>query len=194
MQRRSGRFTGGHRFQKQRDFGGSGAPLCRKCNNKHFRECKRGSGGCYTCGQMGHRAAQCPQHQQRPHQPPFLPPAPPSKLQDIVVILRLVVEVPLTIRAMPLLILQGSISTLRTLSIREVLCCINHIQPVGLNGTKGDSPSRKRLLLAVQDLQGSLVNRDRDVVFMLIEVVVDDNRIRDVFITCHCKMLRTILI
>ncbi|KAM1683173.1 hypothetical protein ACFXTN_031368 [Malus domestica] len=143
---------------------------------------------------MGHRAAQCPQHQQRPQQPPFPPPAPPSKLQDIVVILRLVVEVPLPIRAMPLLILQGSISTLRTLSIREVLCCINHIQPVGLNGTKGDNPSRERLLLAVQDLQGSLVNRDKDVVFMLTEVVVDDNRIRDVFITCHCKMLRTILI
>ncbi|CAN6685635.1 unnamed protein product [Malus baccata var. baccata] len=63
MQRRGGRFTGGHRFQRQKDFGGSGgsgAPLCRKCNNRHFGECRRGNNGCYTCGQMGHRAAQCP--------------------------------------------------------------------------------------------------------------------------------------
>ncbi|XP_070667697.1 uncharacterized protein [Malus domestica] len=64
MQMRGGRLTGGPRFQRQRDFGGSGgsgAPLCRKCNNRHFEECRRGNNGCFTCGQMGHRAAQCPQ-------------------------------------------------------------------------------------------------------------------------------------
>ncbi|KAM2538626.1 hypothetical protein TB2_024050 [Malus domestica] len=62
--RRGGRFIGGPKFQRQRDFGGvsgSGAPLCRRCNFRHHGECRRsGGGGCYTCGQMGHRAAQCP--------------------------------------------------------------------------------------------------------------------------------------
>ncbi|KAM1034554.1 hypothetical protein PS1_038251 [Malus domestica] len=57
--RRGGRFAGGPRFQRQRDFGGaggSGAPLCRRrCNFRHHGECKRSSGACYTCGQMGHR-------------------------------------------------------------------------------------------------------------------------------------------
>ncbi|KAM1999581.1 hypothetical protein ACFX16_006995 [Malus domestica] len=65
---RGGRFAGGPRFQRHRDFGGaggSGAPLCRRCNFRHHGECRRsGSGGaCYTCGQMGHRAAQCSQSQ-----------------------------------------------------------------------------------------------------------------------------------
>ncbi|KAM1546619.1 hypothetical protein ACFX13_047804 [Malus domestica] len=79
MQKRGGRFTGGPRFQRHRDFGGSGglsAHLCRRCNNRHFGECRKGSSGCYTCGQMGHRAAQCPQNQQTPQQPSFPPPAP----------------------------------------------------------------------------------------------------------------------
>ncbi|KAM2938189.1 hypothetical protein FF1_038012 [Malus domestica] len=66
VQRRGGRFSGGPRFQRQRDFGGSGAHSCRICNNRHFGECRRDSGGCYTYGQMGHRAANCPQNQQRP--------------------------------------------------------------------------------------------------------------------------------
>ncbi|KAM2656362.1 hypothetical protein EV1_011880 [Malus domestica] len=60
---RGGRFIGGPRFQRQRDFGsagGSGPPLCRRCNFRHHGECKRSGGGCYTCGQLGHRAAQCP--------------------------------------------------------------------------------------------------------------------------------------
>ncbi|KAM2823977.1 hypothetical protein COP1_033939 [Malus domestica] len=78
---RGGRFAGGPRFQRQRDFGGaggSGAPLCRRCNFRHHEECRRsGSGGaCYTCGQMGHRAAQCPQSQQKSQQPAMPPPAP----------------------------------------------------------------------------------------------------------------------
>ncbi|KAM2950430.1 hypothetical protein COP2_000034 [Malus domestica] len=79
MQRRGGRFTRGPRFQRQRDFGGSsgsGAPLCRRCNNRHFGECRRGSNGCFTYRQMGHRAALFPQSQQRPQQPSFPPRAP----------------------------------------------------------------------------------------------------------------------
>ncbi|KAM2970166.1 hypothetical protein FF2_017169 [Malus domestica] len=79
MQMRGGRFIGGPSFQRQRNFGGSGgsgAPLCRMCNNRHFGECRRGSNECFTYGQMGHRAAQCPQNQQRPQQPSFPPPAP----------------------------------------------------------------------------------------------------------------------
>ncbi|KAM1160909.1 hypothetical protein ACFX1X_000063 [Malus domestica] len=77
--RRGGIFTGGPRFQRQRDFGGaggSGPPLCRRCNFKHHGECRRSGGGCYTCGQLGHRAAQCPQSQQRPQQSAMPPPAP----------------------------------------------------------------------------------------------------------------------
>ncbi|KAM0962236.1 hypothetical protein ACFX2A_021871 [Malus domestica] len=64
MQRRGGRFTRGPRFQRQRDFGGSsgsGAPLCRRCNNRHFGEYRRCNNGCFTCGQIGLMAAQCPQ-------------------------------------------------------------------------------------------------------------------------------------
>ncbi|XP_070681714.1 uncharacterized protein [Malus domestica] len=62
--RGGGRFSGGPRFQRQRDSGGaggSGAPWCRRCNFRHHGECRRGSGACFTCGQMGHRASQCPQ-------------------------------------------------------------------------------------------------------------------------------------
>ena len=79
-QRRGGRFSGGPRFQRQRDSGSTVAPLCRRCNNRHFGECRRGSSACFTCGQMGHRAVQCPQNQQR-SQPPFLPP--PVPLQQV---------------------------------------------------------------------------------------------------------------
>ncbi|KAM2944881.1 hypothetical protein COP2_027864 [Malus domestica] len=101
----------------------------------------------------------------------------PSKLQDLVVILKLDEEVPTTIRVMPLFTPQDSSSTLMILSIRvgilnirEDLCLISHIQPVDLSGTKGDSPSRERLMLVVQDLQGSRVSRGRDVVFMPTKV------------------------
>ncbi|KAM1439909.1 hypothetical protein ACFXTO_013719 [Malus domestica] len=62
--RRGGRFIGGPRFQRQRNFGGiggSGPPLCHRCNFRHHGECRRSGSGCYTCGQMGHRAAQSPQ-------------------------------------------------------------------------------------------------------------------------------------
>ncbi|XP_070677831.1 serine/arginine-rich splicing factor RSZ22-like [Malus domestica] len=59
MQKRGDRFTGGPR-----------------CNNRHLGECTRGSNRCFTCGQMGHRAAQCLHSRQRPQQPSFPPPAP----------------------------------------------------------------------------------------------------------------------
>ena len=74
-QRRGGRPTGGSRFQRQRESGGSGAPLCRRCNNRHFGECRRGSSECYTCGQTGHMSKYCPQNLQRLQQPhePSLP-------------------------------------------------------------------------------------------------------------------------
>ncbi|XP_068307406.1 uncharacterized protein [Pyrus communis] len=75
-QGRGGRFFEGPRGQRQGDTGRGRAPLYRRCNNRHFGECRRGSSGCFTCGQMGHRAANCPQSQQRPQQS-FLPsPAP----------------------------------------------------------------------------------------------------------------------
>ncbi|XP_070676234.1 uncharacterized protein [Malus domestica] len=77
--RSGGRFSGGPRFQRQRDSGGaggSGTPWCRRCNFRHHGECRRGSGACFTCGQMGHRASQCPQGQQRPQQTNMPPPVP----------------------------------------------------------------------------------------------------------------------
>ncbi|KAM3001258.1 hypothetical protein FF2_037575 [Malus domestica] len=149
VQMRGGRFAGGSRFHRQRDFGGSGAPLCRRCNNRHFGECRRGSSACYTCGQMGHRAAHCPQNQQRPQQPSLPTLRRPNKLQDLVVMARLVVDVLIIIRATLLFMLQGNISTRRTLfikvvtlSIREVLCHISHIQQMDPNGFRGDNPNR----------------------------------------------------
>ncbi|XP_070679282.1 uncharacterized protein [Malus domestica] len=76
--RGGGRFSGGPRFQRQRDSGGSGGsgtPWCRRCNFRHHGECRRGGGACFTCGQMGHRASHCPQGQQRPQQTTVPPPA-----------------------------------------------------------------------------------------------------------------------
>ncbi|XP_070668685.1 uncharacterized protein [Malus domestica] len=76
--RGGGRFSGGPRFQRQRDSGGaggSGAPWCRRCNFCHHGECRRGGGACYACGKMGHRASHCPQGQQRPQQTTIPPPA-----------------------------------------------------------------------------------------------------------------------
>ncbi|KAM2838589.1 hypothetical protein COP1_030291 [Malus domestica] len=125
----------------------------------------------------------------------------PSTLQDLVVILRLDDEVPTTIRATPFPTPKGSSSILRilstrvgTLSIKEDLCRISYIQPEDLSGTKGDNPSRERLLLVVQDLQGNRVSKGRDVVFMPTEVAVDDSKTKHVSTTCHCKMPRIIQI
>ncbi|XP_068332951.1 uncharacterized protein [Pyrus communis] len=80
-QGRGGRFAGGARGQRQGDAGRGRAPVCRRCNNRHFGECKRGSSGCFTCGQMGHRAANYPQSQQQKPQQTFLPP--PVPIQQI---------------------------------------------------------------------------------------------------------------
>ncbi|KAM1827991.1 hypothetical protein ACFX15_020528 [Malus domestica] len=78
---RGGRFVGGPKFQRQRDFGGAGgygAPLCHRCNFRHHRECKRSGSGsaCYTCGKMRHMAAQCSQSQQRSQQSTMPSPTP----------------------------------------------------------------------------------------------------------------------
>ncbi|KAM1286042.1 hypothetical protein ACFX2J_000134 [Malus domestica] len=77
--RGGGRFGNGPRFSGQRGFGGTGSsssPLCRHCNFRHYGECRRISGACFTCGQTGHRAMNCPQNQQRPQQPVRPTPAP----------------------------------------------------------------------------------------------------------------------
>ncbi|CAN6566587.1 unnamed protein product [Malus baccata var. baccata] len=55
--RGGGRFGNRPRFLSQRSFvgvGGSGPPLCRHCNFRHHGECRRNSGACFTCGQVGH--------------------------------------------------------------------------------------------------------------------------------------------
>ncbi|XP_068321255.1 uncharacterized protein [Pyrus communis] len=80
-QGRGGRFAGGARGQRQGDTSRGRAPVCRGCNNRHFGECRRGSSGCFTCGQMGHRAATCPQSQQQKPQQTFFPP--PVPIQQI---------------------------------------------------------------------------------------------------------------
>ena len=67
---RGGIFSKGTRFQRP------GAPLCRRCNNRYFGECRRGSSGCFTCGQMGHIVIQCSQNQQRPQLPSLPSPVP----------------------------------------------------------------------------------------------------------------------
>ena len=58
--RRGGRSTSSSRFLSQGNSSSSGAQLCRRCNTRHFGECKRGERGCYTCGQQGHMACNCP--------------------------------------------------------------------------------------------------------------------------------------
>ncbi|XP_068314999.1 uncharacterized protein, partial [Pyrus communis] len=78
-QGRGGRFAGGARGQRQGD-GGRGRALV--CDRSIFMRLKRrGSSGCFTRGQMGHRAANCPQSQQQKPQQTFLPP--PAPIQQI---------------------------------------------------------------------------------------------------------------
>ncbi|KAM1482438.1 hypothetical protein ACFXTO_034747 [Malus domestica] len=99
---------------------------------------------------MGHRAAQVLRVSRDPisllshhlHRP--------SKFQDLVAILRLDEEVPTTIRVTPLPTPQDSINILKTLSIRvgtlsirEDLCLISHIQLMDLSSTKGDIPNKR---------------------------------------------------
>ncbi|XP_070677556.1 uncharacterized protein [Malus domestica] len=99
----------------------------------------------------------------------------PSKLQDLMVIARLVVEVLIIIRATPLLMLQGSISTHKTLiiivgtlSIREVLCHISHTQQVDPSGTKGTAPAGIFLDVFPDDLPGLPPDRDMEFVIDLL--------------------------
>ncbi|KAM2981925.1 hypothetical protein FF2_013186 [Malus domestica] len=140
--RRGGRFAGGPRFQRQRDFGGaggSGAPLCRCCNFRHHGECTRSSGGCYTCGQIGHRAAQCPQSQQRSQQSTMPPPAPIQQNFG-----------------------SGSYGqTGRGSAYHYQGDAAPYL--ADLSGIREVSPDRERLLLAVQDRLASLASQDRDV-------------------------------
>ncbi|XP_068331511.1 uncharacterized protein [Pyrus communis] len=42
---------------------------------------RRGSSGCFTCGQIGHRVVNCPQGQQQKLQQTFMPP--PAPIQQI---------------------------------------------------------------------------------------------------------------
>ncbi|XP_068323473.1 uncharacterized protein [Pyrus communis] len=78
-QGRGGRFYGGARGQRQGDGGRNRVPFCRRCNNRHFDECWRGSGVCFTCGQGGHIAVNCPQGQQQKPQQTFMPPPAPIR-------------------------------------------------------------------------------------------------------------------
>ncbi|XP_048437135.1 uncharacterized protein LOC125475813 [Pyrus x bretschneideri] len=64
-QGRGNRFAGRARGQRQGDGGRSRVPFCRRCNTQHFGECRYGNSGCFTCGQVGHRAVNCPQGQQQ---------------------------------------------------------------------------------------------------------------------------------
>ncbi|KAM2420031.1 hypothetical protein ACFXTH_026536 [Malus domestica] len=119
---------------------------------------------------------------------------------------RRVVVVLTTIRVMLLLMLPDRINISRILifkpGIPKTLEVILHILPcqlADLRGIREVSPDRERLLLAVQDHLGSLISQDRDVllrgeVTKVTEVVVNDSKLRDMLITYHCKMLRTIQI
>ncbi|KAM1145964.1 hypothetical protein ACFX19_038560 [Malus domestica] len=129
-----------------------------------------------------------------------------SRTLDQAVIVRRVVVVLITIRVTLLPMLPDNISIPRILIFRlgipKILKVILHILPcqlADLSGIREASPNREMLLLAVQDHLGSLARQDRDVllggeVTKVTEVVVDNNKLRDVLITYHCKMLRTIQI
>ncbi|KAM2008813.1 hypothetical protein EV1_003423 [Malus domestica] len=181
---RGGRFAGGPRFQRQRDFGGtsgSGVPLCRRCNFRHHGKCRRSGGACYTCGQMGHRAAQCPQSQQRSQQSTMPPPAPIQQNFG-----------------------SGSYGQTGRGGAYHYQGDTAPYAPEQYQYSQDPysqtgevNPDRERLLLAVQDRLGSLASQDRDVllrgeVTKATEVVVDNSKLRDVLITSHCKMLRII--
>ena len=117
--------------------------VCRRCNNRHFGECRRGSSGCYTCGQTEHLSKYCPQRLQPPQQPQqprplqqfSLPPPVPTQQYS-----RLSGYAPAGrggayhYQGILFLILQGSTSTLRIPismvvidSIREVICRISRV-------------------------------------------------------------------
>ncbi|KAM1972633.1 hypothetical protein FF2_018942 [Malus domestica] len=129
-----------------------------------------------------------------------------SRTLDQAVMVRRVVVVLTTIRVMLLPMLPDSISIPRILILRlgipktlGVILLILPCQLVDLSGIREVNPNRERLLLVVHDHRGSLISQDMDVlhrdeVTKATEVVVDDNKLRDVLITYHCKMRRTIQI
>ncbi|XP_068331476.1 uncharacterized protein [Pyrus communis] len=131
-QGRGGRFAGGARGQRQGDAGRGRAPVCRRCNNRHFGECRRGSSGCLTCGQIRHQAVNCPQSQQQKPQQTFLPPLVP--IQQI----------------------KGPGSYGQTSRGGAYYYQGDAFQQVGLSGFRDDRFSRGRLLRVVRGLRGSL--------------------------------------
>ncbi|XP_070677828.1 uncharacterized protein [Malus domestica] len=171
--RGGGRFSGGPRFKKQRDSGGaggSGAPWCRRCNFRHHGECRRGSGACFTCGQMGHRASQCPQGQQRPQQTTMPPSAPIQQSFKPGSYGQSGRGGAYHYQGMLLRMLPDLISIPRSLILRQgilrtsgVILLIHPCQLVDLSGIREVSPVRGKLLLVVQDHLGSLVSQARDV-------------------------------
>nr|XP_028952378.1 uncharacterized protein LOC108170588 [Malus domestica] len=183
--RGGGRFSGGGpRFQGQRDAGGSGAPWCRRCNSRHHGECRRGSGACFTCGQMGHRASQCPQGQQRPQQTNMPPPAPVQQSfgpggygQPN----------------------RGGAYHYQGDAAPYASGPYQYSQEPypQAGGIREASPVRGKLLRVVQDHPGSLVSQVRgvilrDEVIRAIEAEVDDSRLRGELIIFLCRRLRTI--
>ncbi|KAM2624545.1 hypothetical protein TB1_031509 [Malus domestica] len=115
-----------------------------------------------------------------------------------------VVVVPTTTRGMLLHMLPDLISIPRSFILRlgilrtlEVILLIHLCQLVDRSGIRKVSPVRGKLLLVVQDHPGSLVSQARDVllrdeVIRVVEVVVDDSKLRGELITSHCKRPRTI--
>ncbi|KAM1164535.1 hypothetical protein FF1_024013 [Malus domestica] len=122
---------------------------------------------------MGHKAAQCPQNQQRPHQPSFPPPAPTQQASGSSGYSQTGRGDAYHYQGDDAPYTSGQQQYSQDLQYQ---IGYSHYQggsmsyqphqPVDLSGTKGDSPSKERLLLVVQDLRGSQVSRGRDVVFM----------------------------
>ena len=213
-QRRGGRFTEGPRFQKPKESAGTSAPLGRRCNNRYFGECRRGSSDCYTCGQMRHLSKYCPQNPQRlqpPQQPPLPPPVQTHQFSGSSGYVPTGRSGAYHYPGISFLMLQGSISTLMILinrvvmaSTRENTCHISRVvwvsfQPTVHSGSREDNPSKLMLLLVVLDRRDSIVRQVGGVmrrvkVFMLVEVEDDDNRPRGISTTLPCRTPRTILI
>ncbi|KAM2433135.1 hypothetical protein COP2_020740 [Malus domestica] len=89
------------------------------------------------------------------------------------------------------------ISKVGILKILEVILRILLCQLVDPSGIREINPVREMLLLAAQDRLGRLASQVRDAlprdeVVRVTEVVVDDSKVRDMLITSHYRMLRTI--
>ncbi|XP_048421899.1 uncharacterized protein LOC125469047 [Pyrus x bretschneideri] len=142
-QRRGDRFLRGFRFQRQKDYSCTGALLCRRCNNMHFGDCRQGNrGGCFVCEQMGHRALQCPQSQQKLQPSPLPPPVPNQQI-------------------------PGPSGYTRRVMVEHII-----IRLVDHGGISEGSPRTLRLLLTVQDHRGSLIILVKDVKCKDVEIKV----------------------